>query len=508
MVQKSLILLIVALAVMVFPPESNAAEDVPHAFMTDVYQCSKCHEKVPLPGQDDFTSIVLKKDIVTLCEECHQAMINDDKHPVDIRPDRKVPEQLHLDNYFSVTCVTCHDPHSVPFADFPYIPYTWMDRIRRFIKRERRHRTYFLRKNNVDGALCLSCHSWQSLDTDRDYYVPPKEELYAGSHECRECHDEIYSEWESSVHARFVGKAKENPGVIKGNFTDGKPFTKEEILYTLGEHWTQRYVVLKKGKPMVRPDIWSIQSGQWISSGTYSRSWYRFCAGCHTTAFNPFKGTFLETGVGCEACHGPGKVHCETTDQFDIVNPANLTESRRDMICESCHTSGHDRSGQFRFPVGYVPGGDLTQFFKGLVPKPGQDITTYKGDGTYEDRHRQFDYWMSNYNITQGVLCDVCKNFRQSIEGGSGEIYLSSSEFCATCHSDIWNDYLAHSRHTPDEVECIGCHTPSLSKDKKRYSIHDHRFQFGPPMYKENLTMEERCRLCHEDETMLSLEKK
>jgi hypothetical protein len=480
-----------------FPTTLLASRQQPHDFMSDVNSCAKCHDKVPVPGQDDFTTIVLKKDIVTLCEECHQAMVQSDKHPVDIRPDRTVPADMHLDNYFSITCTTCHDPHGQPFAEYPYVTYTLLDQAKRLFNGEKEHRTYFLRRSNVDGELCLSCHTVASLinEVRTDEVVSDTE--YVGSGRCRECHRGIHEQWEQSLHSRYVGDPKKDPGVLLATFDGDKPFPKDKILFTLGAHWTQRYVVKGPADPLVVPDIWSIQSKSWLNAGTYNRSWYRFCAGCHTTGFNPFKGTFVEAGIGCEGCHGPGKTHCETSDPFDIVNPARLTESRRDMICESCHTSGHDRSGLYRFPVGYRPGDDLTKFYKGLVPKPGQEADTYTGDGTYEDRHRQYDYWMARYNITTGILCDVCKNFRQRPEGASDEIFLSSSEFCATCHVDTWKGYKAHSGHTSEQAGCIDCHTPALSRDRKGYSIHDHKFQFGPPVRDEEMTMEKRCESCH-----------
>ncbi len=481
-----------------------SAADVPHAFMQDVHQCQRCHETIPDAKHDDFTSVTFKKDIVTLCVECHTPLVNHDKHPVDIRPERPVPIDLHLDNYLSITCVTCHDPHGKAFADFPYVPRTWFDRVLQAWRGEESYRTFFLRKSNTDGELCLSCHTRGSLETGEERTAVAAGNDYAGSQKCAECHAEVHRDWRKTVHARYVGDPGKDPTAVRAVFEEDQPFPPATIRYTLGEHWTQRYVVTGKGgELLVRPEIWSIQTGAWINSGSFSRSWFRYCAGCHTTGFNPYSGTFVETGIGCEACHGPGRSHCETTDQFEIVNPAKLTPVRRDMVCESCHTSGHDRSGQYRFPVGYRPGEDLTASYKGLVPKPGQEADTYSGDGSYEDRHRQFEFWMSRYNITQGELCDVCKNFRQA-PAGSEELYLTSSEFCSTCHAWYGKNYRTHCRHTPEQAACIDCHTPLLSRDRQNYSIHDHKFQFGKPVYRQDLTQEQRCGHCHGDKVSLA----
>ena len=231
---------------------------------------------------------------------------------------------------------------------------------------------------------------------------------YVGSERCKECHEAIWRQWRLTLHARNYRDAKRDPAAILGVFTGDEPFPKDDVLRTVGEHWTQRYLVQGKKELMVVPDTWSIQTGAWVQEGSFNRPWLKYCAGCHVTGLNPFDGNSYELGTGCEGCHGPGRRHAESSDQTEIVNPAVLVESRRDMICESCHTAGHDRSGNFRYPVGYRPGDDLMRYYRGLVPKPGQDISNYKGDNSYEDRHRQFLFAISRMNILSGATCDVC----------------------------------------------------------------------------------------------------
>ena len=224
------------------------------------------------------------------------------------------------------------------------------------------------------------------------------------------------------------------------------------MLRTVGEHWTQRYLVQGKKELMVVPDTWSIQAGAWMKEGSFNRPWLKYCAGCHVTALNPFDGSSFEMGTGCEGCHGPGRRHAESSDQTEIVNPAVLIESRRDMICESCHTAGHDRSGNFRYPVGYRPGDDLQRSYRGLVPKPGQDTSNYTGDNSYEDRHRQFLFWASRINILVGVTCDVCSADRRAaaeMEGKDPEYRLTPDEMCGTCHREIKKNQQAHADHRP-----------------------------------------------------------
>jgi hypothetical protein len=237
-----------------------------------------------------------------------------------------------------------------------------------------------------------------------------------------------------------------------------------------------------------------------MKEGSFNRPWLKYCVGCHVTALNPFDGSYHERGTGCEGCHGPGRRHAESSDQTEIINPAILVESRRDMICEACHTAGHDRSGNFRFPVGYLPGEDLTRSYRGLVPKPGQDTSNYKGDNTYEDRHRQFLFWISRVDILVGVTCDVCSADRRAaaeMEGKSAEYRLTPDEFCGTCHRGIKQAQRAHADHDPETAGCVDCHVPALNESRTAYSIHDHKFRFGPPK-PEHIAGGDPCEGCHE----------
>ena len=73
------------------------------------------------------------------------------------------------------------------------------------------------------------------------------------------------------------------------------------------------------------------------------------CLYCHASRAQPVAKTqnryldppFLESGVGCERCHGPGQKHLKT--HRDIVNPAKLDAARRDSICQQCHLTGAAR---------------------------------------------------------------------------------------------------------------------------------------------------------------------
>jgi hypothetical protein len=166
------------------------------------------------------------------------------------------------------------------------------------------------------------------------------------------------------------------------------------------------------------------------------------------------------------------------------------------MICEACHTTGHDRSGQFRFPVGYQPGKDLSRYYKGLLPKPGQDNRTFTGDGSHEDRHRQWLYWIDTFMDVKGLACEVCKNFRSQLEPIK-KPKMTPSDYCLTCHRDDWPQTDLHLGHLEDDVQCHRCHIPRVAPGGKRHSIHDHKFLFVEPAVARTVSPLEACSQCH-----------
>ncbi len=479
-------------------PPAGAAAQGPHGVLADPARCTHCHEALPRPGQE--RPLRFRKDVVSLCLECHQEKELDAVHPVDIRPGSRVPPDLPLDEHGTMTCATCHDPHAPAEADEPYVAEPIARRLLSVLGGKKRHRTYFLRRRNDRGQLCLACHDRNRLASE-GFHMKEASVLgrYAGSETCRRCHPEIYRAWRLTPHARMTRDARKTPEAVLGDFSRDPPFPLDAVVYVLGSHWTQRYVVRKKGSLYVKAAIWSITERRWDRSYWIDKPWINYCAGCHTTGFEARdEPRWAELSIGCEACHGPALDHARSGGEAAVVNPAKLDPVRRDMICESCHTTGHDRTGQFRFPLGYLPGRDLTRYFKGLLPKPGQDNATFRGDETYADRHRQWLFWVDRFMDVRGLSCDVCKNFRETDRTGKGgRARMSPSEYCMTCHPRDWPRPELHETHLGSGVHCHRCHAPRRTADGSAYSIHDHKFLFLAPEDPPVSGPGEACALCH-----------
>jgi hypothetical protein len=445
--------------------------------MNEPAQCVRCHlEAKPEKGRP-YQVMNFRRDIYSLCEACHALEVT---HPVDVAPGRMTGNKLPLDADGTMTCVTCHAPHSAPFSNKMYTGRTTWEKVRDtlFPYLPGRFRTRFLRIATPRGQLCESCHAGREMKKHRGELKITDPSEYAGSKACQKCHAAEFEQWARTPHARMLRSPRKDPGALVAVFGGEPPFPPSEIAYVLGSRNVQRFISRRGDAMVVRTPIWLIRAKKWNLDYWRELDWIRLCSGCHTTGMDPTQAAFAEEGLGCEACHGPGRKHRESQRAADIVNPRRLTQVRRDMICEACHTAGHDRTGEFRFPAGYLPGSDLEKHFFGLTPKPGQDDASFRGDGSYLDRHRQFLFWQGQMLIVEGETCDLCKNFREARKesSSSGPLKMTADEYCASCHDGtVVKAASLHDHRQVAARRCLECHPP-LRNAAGEPSIHDHRY--------------------------------
>jgi len=142
-------------------------EENPHAFMDKSDKrhifCSECHENDPNTVVS-YLDVRLKQSVTASClrgnegiggKSCHSREKLGRTHPTDVKPKEgmKIPEDLHLDENMQITCATCHDPH----GDWTS-PIAMVAREPKLVGSER-YRSYFLRRTNVQSALCFACHT-------------------------------------------------------------------------------------------------------------------------------------------------------------------------------------------------------------------------------------------------------------------------------------------------------------------------------------------------------------
>ncbi len=74
---------------------------------------------------------------------------------------------------------------------------------------------------------------------------------------------------------------------------------------------------------------------------------------CHLTGCNPWEKRFTEPGVGCEACHGPGKNHAET-ERLESISTPGKDGHEVVATCRRCHNNRNNHAKAIKgFSGGY-----------------------------------------------------------------------------------------------------------------------------------------------------------
>ena len=348
----------------------------------------------------------------------------------------------------------------------------------------------------LGGALLLLSGALTVGAATRQQEPPPNLGAdYIGSQRCANCHNEkgaeLWDAWHATAHAHMAQPA--SPETVLGDLSDEaaptiiwpdgttRPLTLDDIAYTLGGRYIQRYVTEWEDEGglhlYVLPVQWNIpqeegQTGTWTPYhpedwATPPRDWRVACAACHTTGLdreNPTAQTHfssvdtwrkgdVELGVGCEACHGPAGDH-EGGD-----NPMPRTPDAQ--VCGQCHSQGQDPSGEHGYPIGYQPGLALDETV--FVFAAQNDPSIWWADG-HARTYNQYPEW------------------RESGHARALETLLESdqaAEECLRCHTtppdttdptpndeeDAAPFTLADAQYG---VTCAACHNPHASESQPK----------------------------------------
>jgi hypothetical protein len=368
----------------------------------------------------------------------------------------------------------------------------------------------------------LACGAEQSVDV-KTITANPK--AYVGSDTCKMCHLEHYDSWQMTLHSRMLQDAEKNQDAIivpidektiREDLTELGDKLKvpadqvyvpkvEEIKYTIGSQWKQRYLVEKNGDFFIAPVQYNSETHRWVNyheADWDKRPWLLKCGGCHATGVDLEKKTFVEPGVGCESCHGKGSWHAALpkTAVFEkrqtIVNPAKLTMGVAVQICGSCHNRGkatqHKGAG---WPVGYEPGKSLEAFYKSTSFEGGDVKHVYANEFS-KGHHQQYIDWQQSQHFREGVTCTSCHYVHQlGIAPTRSQTVGAGSQQCFECHT-ILNKTTAHAIHS--FANCVGCHMPRIAKSAESGDIHSHVFvALLPKDTIDNPEVPNSCQTCH-----------
>jgi hypothetical protein len=350
---------------------------------------------------------------------------------------------------------------------------------------------------------------------------------YIGSRLCFGCHRDVAPAHFESRHALALQDTSDDSEPILADFEQGedirtiqlpgeegaRAFTAEDIAYAIGTgRYVQRYVaqVELDGAEtyMVLPAEWNAVEQIW-QPYTPAEEWpseaYDFvqnCAGCHVTGLNAAEEEpWLEAGVQCESCHGPGADHFAIVrevggspepEELDQIRAA-IVLSPDSQICGQCHSQGTTPDG-LPYPVDYLPGQNLLDEGVFALYSP-EDSAHWWPTGHASQKYMQFneDFYFGH----SGSL----DSLRES-EG--------AEDACLVCHSEDsrWTaDLLAahesgEREGTPPDavtvesaqfgVTCVSCHTIHIAAGEDAEAAPVHDFLIEQATY-------DLCVACHQD---------
>jgi predicted CXXCH cytochrome family protein len=354
---------------------------------------------------------------------------------------------------------------------------------------------------------------------------------YVGSGTCQSCHQDIYDRWQDTLMANVLIDPAERPEVVLGDFSTPDPlvtFTLDQVAFTYGSKWKQRYFTQVGDDYAVFPAQWDVTHRVWRPYYPQQGSnWWTdhypedpmlrptgpLCDGCHSTNYDIVTGTPTEWNVGCEKCHGPGSTHLEEPQRRNIVNPARLDLVRGVDVCIQCHSQGRPLANPidglyYDWPVGYEPGDRLSQTWRLEEHLLGEESFTHWPEGSAHKNRMQGNDFVQSAMYLADVGCWGCHD----VHGTPYEADLigpaDTNATCLECHEPGSPDGPAgtleqHTRHAPESEGslCVGCHMPPTARTLADVNLRSHTFRFVTPAMTEAYGIPNGCTACHTDRT-------
>ncbi len=285
-----------------------------------------------------------------------------------------------------------------------------------------------------------------------------------GNAVCARCHAAIARQYEQTGMARTSGRAGQTSPKEQFNHPNVTPdyrihlgAASRQLEFFLGSgHIGRSYLFRKAGQLFQAPYSYYSAPAKWDLSPGYETKPYPeltravepACLQCHASRLQPPAAAqpFLQPGVGCERCHGPGDRHAAAPAKANIVNPARLAPRARDSVCAQCHLTGAARvarAGRERFS--YTPGQLLSDSIAVFVsPNPDISATShYEKLAASQCKQRTGD----------ALWCGSC----HQPHSDTSPIYYNNK--CISCHTTK----PCQAGHKQD---CVSCHMPKRAGER------------------------------------------
>lgn len=397
--------------------------------------------------------------------------------------------------------------------------------------------------------LGLACGQRQEHRADsqvRPSDFLPSRSAYAGSEACGECHRKNYDRWRHDWHARAFAEATRDSVVgrfddahFRGDSSEAWMQRKSggyvmrtrgrdgslgdyRVSYVIGGKRMQDTVtVFDDGRWQVLPVYYHVTGGgAWVDYNEAKQGrvgpehpyfWTNFqrmankeCLECHTTGFDLrydraahlWRTSFVDAGVACEACHGPGARHAETKEKGDIIHPGHAPKDVQLSICARCHGPREplfpllDAKDQFR------PGERYDDRYQPLVVTDATDRSgEYFADGRPSSSSFEYQSLLQSRCFRDGgATCLTCHTAPHEEHAHDDLKSADPNASCLECHKEIGADHAHHRK-----ASCVDCHMPKvLSGVLDKFA--DHAIDVPNPPNTMRHGVPNACNACHSDQ--------
>ncbi|NIQ95398.1 MAG: hypothetical protein GWN87_15255 [Desulfuromonadales bacterium] len=258
--------------------------------------------------------------------------------------------------------------------------------------------------------------------------LPAAAAEYVGSDKCFKCHAEQFNDWQASGHPWKLRKT-EKARYAKLPLPPGYGW--DDISYVIGGANKKARYIDNKGYIVTSAKDgseartqYNLQDGSWSFYHKGEKKPYK-CGPCHMTAYSEkghqdgmegMIGTWVEDGIGCEECHGPGSEHIKKPSKKTIQIDATAE------ACGKCHQRG------------------------GMGPQP-------PAKGGFIRHHEQINELKAG--VHGELTCTTCHDPHKRA--------ILARNNCAECHGKIAKGY-EKNIHGKQGTRCIECHMPKASK--------------------------------------------
>ena len=272
-----------------------------------------------------------------------------------------------------------------------------------------------------------------------------------------------------------------------------------KLEYRIGGHLTGNIYIIRWGQNLFQaPLSYYLRGSQWDMSPGYEAAPRPFnrpislCPSCHNgqpeTVPNrpgmyrdpPFR--FMEYGISCEVCHGPGELHLQELSKhpkrkpgkadLTIVNPARLSPRLADDICLKCHEGWAARVLQpGKSELDFRPGAPLYEtvaLFKVPVKKEQREelerlesLPPVKGTLSTPMwfKHSLMEMSRCFHDSNGKMTCITCHVIHNPPDAQNKVAYYR--ERCFTCHTNESCKLSLPERMRQEPAnDCAGCHMP------------------------------------------------